>query len=178
MGIVERGYNSGIRLCRLCRLCAVAVGVLCGVLCVRYPALVLLPLGALLAAGTALSGIALHTHPGIIAAEVFGSVAASQLTYVAVSLTRHLVRWRRPPSHLIPQVQAAIGQELRTQLDVPRKLPAGGALLLLWWCGGTARWSGRSPWRSLLFRLFLLLFALRCSWFSGGRLIALLSVGV
>ena len=103
----------------------VTLGLLCAILRVRYPALVLLPLGALLAAGTALSGILLHAHPGTIAAEVFGSVAASQLTYVAVSLTHHLVRWRTPPSHLIPHLQAAaIGRELRTHLEVSRGLPA------------------------------------------------------
>jgi hypothetical protein len=102
----------------------VTLGLLCAVLRVRYPGLVLLPRGALLASGTALSGILLHAHPLTIAAEIFGSVAASQLTYVAVSLTRHLVRWRTPPSRLIPHLQAAIGRKLRTHLEVPRRLPA------------------------------------------------------
>ena len=50
------------------------------------------------------------------ALEVFGTIAASQLVFVAVSLTHYRVRSTR----LIPHVQAAIGKELRTELEVPR----------------------------------------------------------
>jgi hypothetical protein len=66
-----------------------------------------------------LSGIILHANPWVIATEVFGSIAASQFTYVAVSLTNHLVHSRG----LIPQIQAAIGRQLSIQLEVPRSLP-------------------------------------------------------
>ena len=75
-------------------LFGVATGLVCALLRVRYPVLILLPLGALLTAGTALSGMVLHAHPGVIAIAVFGSVAASQLAYVAVSLTHYLIRYR------------------------------------------------------------------------------------
>jgi len=37
----------------------------------RYPFLPLLPMGALLATGAALTGIAFGTHPGVTAVEVF-----------------------------------------------------------------------------------------------------------
>jgi hypothetical protein len=83
----------------------VLFGVATGLLRVRSPVLMLLSLGALLTAGTALSGMVLHAHPGVIATAVFGSVAASQLAYVALSLTHSplltsrgsaaATRWRR-----------------------------------------------------------------------------------
>jgi hypothetical protein len=73
-------------------LFGVATGLVCALLRVRHPVLILLPLGALLTAGTALSGMVLHAHPGVIATAVLGSVAASQLAYVAVSLTHSLIR--------------------------------------------------------------------------------------
>ena len=84
----------------------VAAGVSCAFL--RYPFLPLPPIGVLLAVGAVLTGLASGTHPGVIAAEVFGSIAAPQFAFVAVSLTDHLVR----SSRLIPQVQAAIGRQL------------------------------------------------------------------
>ena len=84
----------------------VAFGVAAGVLCafLRYPPISLAAIGALLAAGAVLTGTVLGTHPGVIAVEVFGSIAVPQFTFVAVSLTNHLTRRTR----LIPQVQAAI----------------------------------------------------------------------
>jgi hypothetical protein len=99
----------------------IILGVAIGALCVffRYPILMTLGLGGLLAVGAGLSGIALHIHPGLIAAEVFGSIAASQLTYVAIGLTQHLAQSRK----LTLQVQAAIAQQLSTELEVPRSLP-------------------------------------------------------
>ena len=70
-----------------------------------------------------LSGIFFGTPRGVIAVEVFGSIAAPQVTFVAVSLAhfgfkRYLARSRK----LIPQVQTAIGQQLRAELEVPRTL--------------------------------------------------------
>jgi uncharacterized membrane protein len=85
----------------------------------RYPFLPLPLIGVLLAVGVVLTGIAFGTHPGVIAAEVFGSVAAPQFAFVAVSLTNHLVS----SSRLMPQVQAAIGRQLRAELEAPRSLP-------------------------------------------------------
>jgi hypothetical protein len=107
---------------------AFVIGAIIGVVCalLRYRVLMVLPLGVLLAVATVLSGIVLHVHPGLIAAEVFGSIAAPQIAYVAVSLTRHLVRSRK----LIQQIQAAIGQELGTELEVPRNLSPELAVLV------------------------------------------------
>ena len=73
-----------------------------------------------------LAGIALRAHPGVIAVEVFGAIAAPQFAFVAVSLTDHLIRRTR----LIPQVRAAIGQQLRDELEVPRSLPRELATLV------------------------------------------------
>jgi hypothetical protein len=62
----------------------VAIGALCAVL--RYPVLMMLPMGGLLAIGAVLNGIIVHAHPGVIATEVFGCMAASQLrTHQSVS---------------------------------------------------------------------------------------------
>jgi hypothetical protein len=46
--------------------------------------LLLAAIGALLAAAVVLTGIVLGTHPGVIAVEVFGSIAAPQFAFVAV----------------------------------------------------------------------------------------------
>jgi hypothetical protein len=106
----------------------VMLGVAAGVSCafLRHPFLPLLPISALLAAGAVLTGIACGTHPGMIVAEVFGSIAAPQFAFVAISLTDHLIR----SSRLIPQVQAAIGRQLRAELEVPRSLPPELAALV------------------------------------------------
>ena len=95
----------------------VAIGALCAFF--RYPVFMMLPLGGLLAVGVGLSGIVLHLHPEVIAAEVFGSIAASQFAFVAISLSQDLVHSRE----LTLQVQAAIGQQLPAELEVPRGLP-------------------------------------------------------
>ena len=71
----------------------VAIGALCAIL--RYPVLMMLPMGGLLIGGAALNGIIVHAHPRVIATEVFGCIAASQFAYASVSLTRHLVRSKR-----------------------------------------------------------------------------------
>ncbi len=102
----------------------VAAGLLCALLC--YPFFPLLPASALLATGAVLTGIALGTHPGVTALEVFGTIAASQLAFVTVSLTYYRVRSTR----LIPHVQAAIGKELRTEPEVPRSVPPKLAVLV------------------------------------------------
>jgi hypothetical protein len=106
----------------------VVLGIAAGVLCAffRYPFISLAAIGALLATGAVLAGIVLRAHPGVIAVEVFGSIAASQFAFVAVSLTDHLIRRTR----LIPQVRAAIRQQLRAELEVPRSLPPELATLV------------------------------------------------
>ena len=92
----------------------------------RYPFLPLPPIGVFLAVGAVLMGLASGTHLGVIAAEVFGSIAAPQFAFVTVSLTDHLIR----SSRLIPQVQAAIGRQLRAELEAPRRLPPELAALV------------------------------------------------
>ena len=103
---------------------SLAAGAVCALL--RYPFVPLLPASVLLGTGAVLTGIALGTHPGVIALEVFGTIAASQLAFVAVSLTHYRVRSIR----LIPHVQAGIGKELRTELEVPRSVPPKLAVLV------------------------------------------------
>jgi hypothetical protein len=119
----RRGHQSGDEA-----MVFVVFGVAAGVLCafLRYPFFLLAAIGALLAAGAALTGIVVGTHPGVIAVEVFGSVAAPQFAFVAVSLTDHLIRRTR----LIPQVRAAIGQQLHAEFEVPRSLPPELATLV------------------------------------------------
>jgi hypothetical protein len=98
-------------------ICGVAIGALCALL--RYPVFVMAPLSALLAVATVLNGIITHAHPGVIAIEVFGSVTTSQFMYASVGLTHHLVHLRK----LVLEAQAAIGRELRTELELPRSMP-------------------------------------------------------
>src|SRR5271163_645541 len=50
--------------------------------------------------------------------EAVGSIVVLQFTYVAVSLTHHLVHSRR----LIPRAQAAISEQLGAELETPRSL--------------------------------------------------------
>ena len=104
------------------------VGVAAGIGCVfvRYPVfLLIITVCPLLAAGALLSGIRFGTPAWLIVVEVFGSIAAPQVTFMAVSLAhfalrRYLARARS--SKLMPQVRAAIGQQLRAELEVPRTL--------------------------------------------------------
>jgi hypothetical protein len=102
----------------------IAAGISCALL--RYAFLPVLPLGALLAAGAALVGIACASHPGVIAAEVFGSIAAPQFAFIVVSLADHYIRSKRQ----IPQMQWAIGRQLRAELKAPRTLPVELAALV------------------------------------------------
>jgi hypothetical protein len=106
----------------------VALGAVAGtVLAVRRcPFFLLVPIVGFLAVGALLFGIIHGSQPGTIGVEVLGSLAAPQLVYLAVSLTADLTRSTR----LIPQVQTAIGQELRAQLEVPGDLPPQMARLV------------------------------------------------
>jgi hypothetical protein len=86
--------------------------------------------GGLLAVGVVVTGIILGAHPEVIAVEVFGCIAVPQFAFVAVSLTDHLVRRTIRRRRLTPQVRAAIGQQLRTELEMPRSLPPELATLV------------------------------------------------
>jgi hypothetical protein len=86
--------------------------------------------GALLGAGAVLTGVILGTHPGVIAVEVFGCIAVPQFAFVAVSLTEHRIRRSIRRTILIPEVRAAIGQQLPDELEVPRSLPPELATLM------------------------------------------------
>jgi hypothetical protein len=94
----------------------VAIGALCAFF--RHRALIMLPVGALLTVGAVVSGVIFHAHPWVIATEVFGSIAASQFTYVAVSLTHHLVRSRG-----LMIADPSSNRQLSAQLEAPRSLP-------------------------------------------------------
>jgi hypothetical protein len=104
---------------------AVAAGIGCAF--VRYPVFLLIAVCPLLGAGALLGGIRFGTPAWLIAVEVFGSIAAPQVTFVAVSLAhfafkRHRARYLARSSKLVPQVRTAIGRELRAELEVPRAL--------------------------------------------------------
>jgi hypothetical protein len=104
-------------------ICGIAVAAGVGCAFVRYPVFLLLTVCPLLAAGALLSGIRFGTHAGLIAVDVFGSIAVPQITFVAVSLAGFAIRrYLARSSRLMPQVQAAIGQQLRAELEVPRTL--------------------------------------------------------
>jgi hypothetical protein len=101
------------------------VGVAAGIGCVfvRYPVFLLITVCPLLAAGALVSGIRFGTPAWLIVVDVFGSIAAPQVTFMAVSLAHFaLRRYRARSSKLMPQVRAVIGQQLRAELEVPRTL--------------------------------------------------------
>jgi hypothetical protein len=90
---------------------------------VRHPVFLLIALCPMLAASSLLSGFRFGTPAWLIAVELFGSIAAPQVTFTAVSLAhfalrRYLARSSKP----ILQVQMPIGQQLRAELEVPRTL--------------------------------------------------------
>jgi ABC-type uncharacterized transport system permease subunit len=93
----------------------------------RCTALQLVAVSALIAAAGLLAGIAFSIRPAVIAAEILGSITTLQFSFVAVSLTRHLTR----SLTLIPHMQAAIGDQLHSELEVPRSFPPKmGALVI------------------------------------------------
>jgi acyl dehydratase len=99
----------------------VILGAVLGASCalLRRRVFLTVALSALLAVIGMLGGTLLHIDPWMTAAVIFGSVAAMQSVYVAVSLTLHFVRFRK----LMPPIQTAIGHRLRAELEVPRSLP-------------------------------------------------------
>jgi hypothetical protein len=119
MGSVSRGVRIMLFV-----MFGIAAGAACAFL--RYPIIPLLPVSAILAVGAVLTGIALRSHPGVIAIEGFASIAAPQFAFLAFGLAYHLTLSTR----LIPHVQTAIGQQLRAELEVPRNLPPDLAALV------------------------------------------------
>jgi hypothetical protein len=100
---------------------AVAVGLVCAF--VRRPVFLLIFLCPLLGAGTMLSGVHFGTPARLIVAEALGSVAAPQITFIAISLAVFAFKQRFARSReLIPHAQAAIGRQLRTELELPHTL--------------------------------------------------------
>jgi hypothetical protein len=100
---------------------AVAVGL--GCVFVRRPVFLLIFLCPLLGTGTMVSGVHFGTPAGLIVAEVLGSVAAPQITFIAISLALFAFKQRFARSReLIPHAQAAIGRQLRTELELPHTL--------------------------------------------------------
>jgi hypothetical protein len=94
-------------------ICSIAVAAGIGCAFVRYPVLLLIAVCPLLAAGTLLGGIRFGTPAELIAVEVFGSLAAPQVTFMAISLAhfafrRHLARYFARSSKLIPQVRTFV----------------------------------------------------------------------
>jgi hypothetical protein len=94
-----------------------------------YTVFALFPVVVFCAAGAMLTGIVASNDPGIIAIEVLGAIASPQIAFVVASLRAYL----RATSRLrfLQSMQAAIGHELRTELEVPRGLPPQMAALVI-----------------------------------------------
>jgi hypothetical protein len=105
-------------------LCSVAVGALCAPL--RRGVHVTLAVSALMFAGATVGGVIFHDHLWMVVAQSFGFIIALQCTYVAVGLMIQYFRLRA----LIPQMSASIGQNLKTELEIPRSLPLELSLLV------------------------------------------------
>ena len=107
----------------------VAVGAAIGTLLalLRGRILVAILVNVFFAIVVALCGLLLGYHLGLSALVGFGCIAAVQVSYLALGLTLDLF----PSDNVIPQVQAAIGQQLRAELEVPCDLPPEMASLVL-----------------------------------------------
>ena len=107
----------------------VAVGAPIGTLLALPRGRILLAIlvNAFFAIVVALCGFLLGYHLGLSALVGFGSIAAVQVSYLALGLTLDLF----PSKNVMPQVQAAIGQQLRSEFEVPCDLPPEMASLVL-----------------------------------------------
>jgi hypothetical protein len=92
------------------------VGAVCALFRLRVFAVV--PLSIIFAMCSIVSGIIAHAYPWTIAVAVLGSLGAVQLPYAAVGLIFNFVRLRA----VVPEMQSAIGQKLRAELEVPHTL--------------------------------------------------------
>ena len=94
-----------------------------------YTVFALFPVVVFCAAGAILTAIAAGNDPRIIAVEVLGAIASPQIAFVVVSLRDCLRATNR--LRFLQSMQAAIGHELRTELEVPRGLPPQMAALVI-----------------------------------------------
>jgi hypothetical protein len=99
----------------------VAVGASIGTLLalLRGRVLLVILVSAFFAMVVALCGLLLGYSLGVSALVGFGSVAAVQAFYLALGLTLDLL----PAQNSMSQIQAAIGQQLRAELEAPSDLP-------------------------------------------------------
>jgi hypothetical protein len=93
----------------------------------RGRVLLVISVTAFFAIVVTLCGLLLGYHLGLSALVGFGSIAAVQVSYLALGLSLDLF----PSENFISQVQAAIGQQLRTEIEVPCDLPPKMASLVL-----------------------------------------------
>ena len=107
----------------------VAVGAPIGTLLALLRGRILLAIlvNAFFAIVVALCGLLLGYHLGLSALVGFGSIAVVQISYLALGFTLDLF----PSKNVMPQVRAAIGQQLRAELEVPCDLPPEMASLVL-----------------------------------------------
>jgi hypothetical protein len=94
-----------------------------------YTVFALFPVVVLAAAGALLIGIVSRTHPRVIAIEVLGAIALPQIAFVVASLRAYLRATSR--LQLLQSMQTAIAHDLRTELEVPRRLPPQMAALVI-----------------------------------------------
>jgi hypothetical protein len=93
-----------------------------------YTVFALFPVVVFCAAGATLNGIATRNDPRVIAIEVLGTIALPQIAFVVASLRTYLRA--TSPLRMLQSMQTAIGQELRTEFEVPRGLPPQMAVLV------------------------------------------------
>jgi hypothetical protein len=107
----------------------VAVGSATGTLLamLRGHILLVMLVSAFFAVVVALCGILLGNSLGLSAVVGFGSVAAVQVSYTAWALALA----QEQSENFIVQIQAAIGPQLRTEIEVPADLPPQMATLVL-----------------------------------------------
>jgi hypothetical protein len=107
----------------------VAVGVAMGTLLAvlrSHVVLMILASAALAIVVTSLC-LVLGYHLGPSALVGFGSIAAAQASYLALALTLNLFS----TVDFMREVQTAMGQQLRTEFEVPSELPPEMATLVL-----------------------------------------------
>jgi hypothetical protein len=107
----------------------IAVGTAIGTLLalLRGGVLLVILVNAFFAIVVALCGLLLGYHLGLSVLVGFGSVTAVQVSHLAFGLALDLF----PSKNFMPEVQAAIGQQLRAELEVPCDLPPEMTSLVL-----------------------------------------------
>jgi hypothetical protein len=113
-----------------CRMANVIIigglaGALCGVLCFRV--FVIFPIAVILILLGSAIGVTVHAYLWTILAEIVGSIAALQMAYAAVSLS---LDWSASSGDVPSFIRAAIGRQLRAELEAPRDLPPELSMLV------------------------------------------------